>query len=218
MRTTDYYELLGVSRSATQDTLRRAYHARVMEAHPDLNPRDATACDRTRRIVEAYSVLGDSQSRMRYDLAVSEPVDLAHDGSAAPARHAPDWLLRAMSTAAVLAVFVLVVMGSIQALLGDRGPVFRPNVNLLQQTEAPRGFPIVSRPDISDPAAWYAASRYQLGLASPWARHEMVQACSEAADRARQARDPVRTAFYAECIRQTENQGSATATLNLRVF
>ena len=62
----DFYELLGVSRDADADTLKRAYRQQARKYHPDVN-KDAGAEDRFKEIGKAYEVLSDSQKRARYD-------------------------------------------------------------------------------------------------------------------------------------------------------
>ncbi|MBI3419904.1 MAG: molecular chaperone DnaJ [Proteobacteria bacterium] len=63
----DYYELLGVSRDANGETLKRAYRKLAMECHPDRNPGDAKAEHKFKEISEAYSILSDEQKRAAYD-------------------------------------------------------------------------------------------------------------------------------------------------------
>ncbi len=67
MATTDYYELLGVSREATADELKKAYRKLAVKYHPDKNPGDASAEAKFKEISEAYDVLKDADKRAAYD-------------------------------------------------------------------------------------------------------------------------------------------------------
>jgi curved DNA-binding protein len=62
----DFYDVLGVSRGASQDEIQRAYRKLARTYHPDLN-RDPAAEERFKEISEAYAVLSDPQTRQRYD-------------------------------------------------------------------------------------------------------------------------------------------------------
>ena len=63
----DYYEVLGVPRSASQDDVKRAYRKKALECHPDQNREDPQAEARFKEAAEAYDVLGDPEKRGRYD-------------------------------------------------------------------------------------------------------------------------------------------------------
>lgn len=67
MASADYYELLGVSRSASEDDLKRAYRKAALKYHPDRNPGDKAAEEKFKELSEAYQVLSDSEKRAQYD-------------------------------------------------------------------------------------------------------------------------------------------------------
>ncbi|MBD3766935.1 MAG: molecular chaperone DnaJ [Gammaproteobacteria bacterium] len=63
----DYYEVLGLSRTASEDEIKRAYKKFAMKYHPDRNPGDASAEEKFKEIKEAYEILSDAQKRSAYD-------------------------------------------------------------------------------------------------------------------------------------------------------
>jgi molecular chaperone DnaJ len=66
-QTKDYYAVLGMPASATQDEIKKQYRKLAAKHHPDKNPNDPKAAERFKEISEAYQVLGDADKRKQYD-------------------------------------------------------------------------------------------------------------------------------------------------------
>lgn len=63
----DYYEVLGVTRDASESDIKKSYRRLAMKLHPDRNPDDDSAAERFREASEAYEVLSDAEKRQAYD-------------------------------------------------------------------------------------------------------------------------------------------------------
>src|SRR5450631_3343250 len=67
MAYTDYYKILGISKTASEEDIKKAYRKLARKLHPDLNPNDKEANKKFQQINEANEVLSDSEKRKKYD-------------------------------------------------------------------------------------------------------------------------------------------------------
>ena len=63
----NYYDILGISKSASEADIKKAYKKKAMEHHPDKNAGDKSAEKRFKEVNEAYQTLGDTTKRKNYD-------------------------------------------------------------------------------------------------------------------------------------------------------
>ena len=79
----DYYEVLGLSKGASEEELKKAYRKLAKKYHPDVNPGDKDAESKFKEINEAYAVLSDPEKKARYDQFGFAGVDPSYGGGGA---------------------------------------------------------------------------------------------------------------------------------------
>lgn len=96
----DYYQVLGVPRTASADEIRKAHRKLVRQYHPDVNKNNSSATEKFKEIQEAYDVLSDAEKRKQYDEFGHAGVGAAHPGGdpyeafrrgPRPGRHGAEW-------------------------------------------------------------------------------------------------------------------------------
>jgi len=214
LRTVDSHQLLGVSRYASREAVKRAFRLRLLEVHPDRNPGDSTAAERTRRLIEAYHALTANLEPARAEsslTAAGEGRFVAFRTRRSP-MYLPDWARRALGGAVLLGVIAWVALSTIRAVSGSTGPVFQPDPDGLYgiSTRTRTVAPIVEPSSIDDCIGWYCAREYQLSAAGDWAAREILRIYREAAKAAQLRGDRTLASFYTSAVRKiTESRRAA---------
>lgn len=139
----DYYTLLGVTRFASQEELRRAYRSHILATHPDHNPDDKLACARARATIEAYHVLSNPVTRRDYDMGIGYPAaHLATRVFREPISF--QWVPKLMLLLVFFGILAGLFYGGMVAL-DSRNIVFRPSVEEVWVAPDPESPAILGR-------------------------------------------------------------------------
>lgn len=205
----DYYQLLGVSRFASQETIKRAFNSQIIDVHPDHNPGNALASEETRVLVEAYKVLRDPKARHKYDLSISIALlpEILPEAPIANRCISPN-VTRMSAIVFALLLIVSISLFFVHASVRDRELVIRPLFPDVKYPIVSRNFPLVIEPDIQNSLEWYHTRQYQLSLAHGWAAHEMENVYSSAAEKAMKRGDIAEAEFYRSVIINSRNNTS----------
>lgn len=81
MRSINFYDLLGVNPTASQEEIKKAYRKLALKYHPDINPDDKEALEKFREALDAYRILADQDKRAEYDRSTSTGFAGEHSGN-----------------------------------------------------------------------------------------------------------------------------------------
>jgi hypothetical protein len=195
MRAVDYYQLLGVDRRASRETLRQAFRARMLDMHPDLHPGDALAGERTREIVDAYKALSDSKARRAYDTSLAGPeISNLEWSYAEPAISNP--LTRSVLLLLVVAVAAVALLWAVKLAAASRVPVYRFQTNEMWVDPEPTRVALLVEPDIRHSMEWYQTVEYQLRRSSPLVTQTTAEVYVRAMQMAQRRGDYAAAYFY----------------------
>ena len=103
----DYYEVLGVSKNASDDEIKKAYRSLARKYHPDVNPGDKAAEEKFKEAAEAYEVLSNAEKRQKYDQFGFNmgPQGFPGGGQDGGFYHACRWMISSQCSATYSATF-----------------------------------------------------------------------------------------------------------------
>lgn len=203
------YQLLGAGPDWPLEEIKTAFRRKLLAVHPDRNPADPLAVERTRQLLEAYRrVLSHARAPAAPCAIRPNPTKPASPVPYAKHSRRPDSSFGIAHTLTVLLAVVLIVQFALNAALRQRQLVFRPDPTALRVIEPTRTWPIVLEPGTTDSQLWYWTNRYQLTLGDVWVRRQLAQAYRLAAEQAKQHGDPNQLAFCRAALKHLLNAAS----------
>jgi hypothetical protein len=197
------YQLLGARPDWTIDEIKGAFRRQLLTVHPDQNPKDPLAVERTRQLLEAYrTVLRYASTSPRLCHADTSVAHQMNNISWQAQNPRQFWFSRASDVVFICTVVALAVYLILNVLLSERGPVFRPNPSAFVTTEPVKELPIVAEPDITDTSIWYYTRRYQSTLGDEWLCEQAIEAYRHAAAQAAILGDTDRLTFFRVVLKQ----------------
>lgn len=203
----EYYNLLGVDRSVTREALRCAFRKMVLNAHPDHNPDDTLANERTRKLIEAYKAVY-REAEFKEIIPRSRGYVSCNHTNIRRTKHASSFLHALAKLAAAFAITGVLAFSSLQIMhgvLANQSLVFKPNY-ISEAYPAPT--PVLAAtidPDPLDASAWYAEKEYRLTLGGRFATDHLIATYSQAARRAAAQGNRKLAQFYKATIRNIED-------------
>jgi len=200
----NYYRLLGVARGASTRTVKAAFRTLLKQSHPDINPLDQSAAERTRCIVEAYQTLSNTRKRDAYDRQL-----LAARHSAYLAVSSGGWEAESRSRArafALATIFIILIASAtfyVRTVYAYRGPEFRPCPNAINFETPDLRLPAVVEPDLAEPMAWFRTREFQMSMADPLTASALTECCWRASLASMARKDRQAVVFYRQMLQQS---------------
>ena len=205
MTQVDYYQLLGISRGASRETIKRAFRSCVRHVHPDCNPQNALATEHTRRLVEAYRVLSDPAGRQQYDLSAAPCARAAAVYRYMSAPCYSQSFQRTLTTLVAICITVSSALWLAQAIVAEPAPAHRFVLNTVDYSAERDSVPTMIQPDPLQCVEYYRTQEYELSGAGELAAYEVMRAYDHAARRAPARAHRTSAHFYESSLTDVQN-------------
>ncbi|MDH7601874.1 MAG: J domain-containing protein [Armatimonadota bacterium] len=200
------YRLLGVGPEWRLEDVKSAFRRKLLAVHPDRNPADPLAAERTRKLLEAYNRVVD-HLRGTSGACSSNVIIARAAGASRLVRNTGRPHPSAGTTAALIALitFVLIAQVALNVAMHQRQWVFRPDPAAFAPSEPQRDLPVLLEPTLSNTQIWYWTSRYELTLGDRWVYRQILRAYRAAAAEAALHGNTNEAAFYRAAMRNLLN-------------